>query len=142
MRSPGRSTFAASREGGRSIDRVASHARGAAQPAGACRTGRADATDAGSLAAALAAFAMEVCRENPLGGAWSPWTRCRPRAVPPRRCSRRCFIGSTWTTLRLLFAGTGLPHTLQVLLAAGVTHREQLFLVEQIPLALAHKDAR
>lgn len=40
------------------------------------------------------------------------------------------------------FAGTGLPHTLHVLRAAGVTHPDRLFEVERLPLALDFEDAR
>lgn len=42
----------------------------------------------------------------------------------------------------VLFAGTGLPSTPNVLLKAGVTHPDRLFVLESIPLTLEYDDAR
>ena len=41
----------------------------------------------------------------------------------------------------VLFAGTGLPHTAQVLSSAGVTHPDRLFRVDALPVALTPADA-
>lgn len=42
----------------------------------------------------------------------------------------------------VLSAGTGLPFTPEVLRAAGVTHPDRLFFIENVPLTLDEDDAR
>lgn len=108
------------------------------------REAPAGATDAGTLAAALAALAAEVRKDNPLGGVLVTVDEMQVATGPDLALLAAVLhrLNVDHPQAAVVFAGTGLPHTPQALRAAGVTHPDRLFVVEQIPLALAHEDAR
>lgn len=104
----------------------------------------ADVGDAGALAAALNALAMEVRKEEPLGGLLITVDEMQVASAADLALLAAVLhrLNVNHPLAAVVFAGTGLPHTAQVLRAAGVTHPDRLFVVEPIPLALAHEDAR
>lgn len=103
-----------------------------------------EATDAGTLAAALNALATEVRKDKPLGGVLITVDEMQVATKPDlallAAVLHRLNVDHPHATV--VFAGTGLPHTPHALRAAGVTHPDRLFVVEQIPLTLPHEDAR
>ncbi len=101
-------------------------------------------TDAGTLAAALDALAVEVRKDHPLGGVLITVDEMQAATGPDLALIAAVLhrLNVDHPRAAVVFAGTGLPHTPQALRAAGVTHPDRLFAVEPIPLALAQEDAR
>lgn len=100
--------------------------------------------DAGMLAAALAGLAAEVGKDHP--GAGLLITVDELQVAPHRDLA---LLAATLHRLNVdhpeanvTFAATGLPLTPSVLTAAGVTHPDRLFSVQDIPLNLTPPDAR
>ena len=102
------------------------------------------ATDAGTLAAALNALAAEVRKDRPLGGVLVTVDEMQVATGPDLTLLAAVLhrLNVDHPQAAVVFAGTGLPRTPHSLRAAGVTHPDRIFVVEQIPLALAHEDAR
>jgi len=101
-------------------------------------------TDASTLAAALNALALEVRTDHPLGGVLITVDEMQAATGPDLALLAAVLhrLNVDHPEAAVVFAGTGLPHTPQALRAAGVTHPDRLFVVEPIPLALIHEDAR
>ncbi len=100
--------------------------------------------DAGTLADALATLAAEVRKDTHSGGLLVTVDELQVASAPDL-----ALLAATLHRLNVdhpgaavLFAGTGLPFTPDVLRKAGVTHPDRLFVLESIPLTLAHDDAR
>jgi hypothetical protein len=131
----------------RAFDRLASISVGVAGVSAGTSThpGQAqdDVVDPGTLAEALVELATEVRRDTPNGGLLL--------TVDEMQVASHSDLALLAATLHRLdvdhpgtsvvFAGTGLPHTTEVLRTAGVTHPDRLFLVEQLPVTLADDDA-
>lgn len=99
--------------------------------------------DPGTLAEALAELADEVRRDAPAGGLLLTIDEMQEASA-----SDLALLAATLhrltvdhRTAAVLFAGTGLPHTPDVLRVARVTHPDRLFLLEELPVALAREDA-
>ena len=100
--------------------------------------------DAGTLATALATLAAEVRNDAPHGGLLVTVDELQVASGPDL-----ALLAATLHRLNVdhpraavLFAATGLPYTPDALRKAGVTHPDRLFVLEPIPLTLAHDDAR
>lgn len=100
--------------------------------------------DAASLADALAALAGEVRKDSPSGGLLVTVDEMQVASAPDL-----ALVAATLHRLNVdhpaavvLFAGTGLPFTPEVLRKAGVTHPDRLFVLQPIPLTLEPDDAR
>lgn len=99
--------------------------------------------DAGTLAEALATLATEVRRDTGRGGLLI--------TVDEMQVASQADLALFAATLHrlnvdhpqssVIFAGTGLPHTPDVLRKAGVTHPDRLFVLEPLPLTLSAEDA-
>jgi hypothetical protein len=101
-------------------------------------------TDAGTLANALATLAAEVGKDTHSGGLLVTVDElqvasARDLALLAATLHR---LNVDHPAAAVLFAGTGLPFTPDVLCKAGVTHPDRLFVLESIPLTLQHDDAR
>ncbi|MBK8460751.1 MAG: ATP-binding protein [Micropruina sp.] len=100
--------------------------------------------NAGSLAQALAELAGEIRQDQPHGGLLV--------TVDEMQAATAVDLALVAATLHrlnvdhrsavVLFAGTGLPFTAEVLRKAGVTHPDRLFILQDIPLTLEVADAR
>lgn len=102
------------------------------------------ARDAASLADALTSLADEVRKDAPSGGLLVTVDEMQVASAPDL-----ALVAATLHRLNVdhpaavvLFAGTGLPFTPEVLRQAGVTHPDRLFVLEPIPLTLEPDDAR
>nr|WP_255498244.1 ATP-binding protein [Nakamurella sp. PAMC28650] len=128
------------------FDRIASISLGVAGVSLGIATQRETPTghpDPGTLAEALAALADEVRSDTPGGGLLLTIDEMQEAAG-----SDLALLAATLHRLTVdhrnaavLFAGTGLPHTPDVLRLARVTHPDRLFLLEELPVALAPEDA-
>lgn len=99
--------------------------------------------DPGTLAAALDRLASEVRKDAPNGG-----LLITVDEVQVASAADLALLAATLQRLNVdyprsavVFAGTGLPHTPEVLRAAGVTHPDRLFLLEQLSVTLPTADA-
>lgn len=99
--------------------------------------------DPGTLAEALAELADEVRHDRPQGGLFVTVDELQVAAP-----GDLALLAATLHRLNVehpdsavVFAGTGLPHTPGVLSAAGVTHPDRLFVLEDLPVALSELDA-
>ncbi len=131
----------------RAFDRVASVSFGVAGVSAGVSThpreSGSSVVDPGTLAEALAELAAEVRRETPNGGLLV--------TVDELQVASNADLALLAATLHRLnvdyprssvvFAGTGLPHTPDVLRKAGVTHPDRLFLLEQLSVTLTEIDA-
>jgi len=107
------------------------------------RRGASSVLDPGTLADALVQLASEVRKDAPNGG-----LLITVDEVQVASHSDLALLAATLQRLNVdhprsavVFAGTGLPHTPEVLRAAGVTHPDRLFLLEQLSVALTGADA-
>ncbi len=100
--------------------------------------------DAGTLAHALAALAAEVRKDAHSGGVLVTVDELQVAAAPDLALLAATLhrLNVDHPSAAVLFAGTGLPFTPDVLRKAGVTHPDRLFVLESIPLTLEHDDAR
>lgn len=103
-----------------------------------------EAWDAGTLANALSALAAEVRKDAPLGGVLITVDELQVASAADLALVAAVLhrLNVDHPMAGVVFAGTGLPHTLHVLRSAGVTHPDRLFAVEPLPLALDFDDAR
>ena len=99
--------------------------------------------DPGTLAQALAELATEVRRDSPTGGLLLTVDEMQEASA-----SDLALLAAALQRLTVdhrgaavLFAGTGLPHTPDVLRASHVTHPDRLFLLEELPVTLDRDDA-
>ncbi len=99
--------------------------------------------DASTLAEALAELALQVRHETPNGGLLITVDELQVASGDDL-----ALLSATLHRLNVdhpgssvVFAGTGLPHTVEVLRAAGVTHPDRLFRVEHLSVSLAPPDA-
>ncbi len=99
--------------------------------------------DPGTLADALDRLASEVRKDAPNGG-----LLITVDEVQVASHADLALLAATLQRLNVdhpqsavVFAGTGLPHTPEVLRAAGVTHLDRLFLLEQLSVTLTDADA-
>lgn len=99
--------------------------------------------DPGTLAEALVELSEEVRRDEPQGGLFVTVDELQVAAP-----GDLALLAATLHRLNVehprsavVFAGTGLPHTPAVLSAAGVTHPDRLFVLEDLPVALPDLDA-
>jgi hypothetical protein len=107
------------------------------------RTGASSVLDPGTLAEALDELATEVRRDAPTGGLLITVDELQVASA-----ADLALLAATLHRLNVdhpeaavVFAGTGLPHTPEVLRAAGVTHPDRLFQVAQLPVTLPAVDA-
>lgn len=98
--------------------------------------------DPGTLAEALADLATEVRHDAPTGGLLLTIDEMQEAAAEDL-----ALLAATLQRLTVdhreapvVFAGTGLPHTPDVLRAARVTHPDRLFLLEELPVTLGRDD--
>jgi hypothetical protein len=100
--------------------------------------------DAGVLAAALAAVALEARQDNPAGGLLITLDEMHVAAPPDLALLSAALhqLNTAHPTAPVVFAGTALPSIRPVLDRAGVTHADRLFRFEEIPLTLSPADAR
>ncbi len=100
--------------------------------------------DAGTLATALATLAGEVRKDTHSGGLLITLDEMQVASAPDlallAAALHRLNVEHPMATV--LFAGTGLAFTPDVLRKAGVTHPDRLFVLESIPLNLQYDDAR
>lgn len=99
--------------------------------------------DPGTLAEALADLASEVRKDAPAGGLLLTIDEMQEAAA-----ADLALLAATLQRLTVdhrgaavVFAGTGLPYTPDVLRKARVTHPDRLFLLEELPVALGRDDA-
>jgi len=99
--------------------------------------------DPGTLAEALAELASEVRRDAPGGGLLLTIDEMQEASAADLALLAATLhrITVDHRAAAVLFAGTGLPHTPDVLRASRVTHPDRLFLLEELPVALARDDA-
>jgi len=99
---------------------------------------------AGELARALAALADEVRRDSENAGVLITLDEMQVAAGPDLALLAAALqrLNVDHRDATVLFAGTGLPHTPEVLREAGVTHPDRLFDVHTVPLLLEPDDAR
>lgn len=99
---------------------------------------------AGALATALAALAAEVRKDRPTGGVLITVDELQVAAHPDLALLAATLhrLNVDHPRANVTFAATGLPLTPAVLDAAGVTHPDRLFTVEDIPLTLPSEDAK
>jgi hypothetical protein len=107
------------------------------------RRGASSVLDPGTLADALDQLASEVRKDAPNGG-----LLITVDEVQVASHSDLALLAATLQRLNVdhprsavVFAGTGLPHTPEVLRAAGVTHPDRLFVLEQLSVTLTDADA-
>jgi hypothetical protein len=107
-------------------------------------TGPPRATSPEDLALALATLAAEVQREAANGGLLVTLDEVQVAAHADLALLAAALqrLNVDHPTASVMFAGTGLPHTPDVLREAGVTHPDRLFDVHAVPLRLDHDDAR
>jgi len=100
--------------------------------------------DAGTLADALATLAAEVRKDAHSGGVLVTVDELQVASAPDLALLAATLhrLNVDHPSAAVLFAGTGLPFTPDVLRKAGVTHPDRLFVLESIPLTLEHDDAR
>lgn len=100
--------------------------------------------DAGTLADALATLAEEVRKDAHSGGLLVTVDELQVASAPDLALLAATLhrLNVDHPAAAVLFAGTGLPFTPDVLRKAGVTHPDRLFVLESIPLTLEHDDAR
>lgn len=100
--------------------------------------------DAGTLANALATLAAEVRKDAHSGGLLVTVDEMQVASGPDLALLAATLhrLNVDHPSAAVLFAGTGLPFTPDVLRKAGVTHPDRLFVLESIPLTLEHDDAR
>jgi hypothetical protein len=100
--------------------------------------------DATSLAEALATVADEICKDSPTGGLLITIDEMQvaPASDLVLLAAALHRLNVDHPRATVLFAGTGLPTTSEVLRQAGVTHPDRLFVLEPIPLTLEPDDAR
>lgn len=100
--------------------------------------------DAGTLADALATLAAEVRKDAHSGGLLVTVDELQVASPPDLALLAATLhrLNVDHPSATVLFAGTGLPFTPDVLRKAGVTHPDRLFIVEAIPLTLEQNDAR
>jgi len=100
--------------------------------------------DAGTLADALATLAAEVRKDAHSGGLLVTVDELQVASAPDLALLAATLhrLNVDHPAATVLFAGTGLPFTPDVLRKAGVTHPDRLFVLESIPLTLEHDDAR
>lgn len=99
--------------------------------------------DPGTLAEALVELATEVRRDHPRAGLLITVDEMQVASA-----GDLALLAATLHRLNVdhpqaavVFAGTGLPHTPAALRTAGVTHPDRLFVLEDLPVALAEIDA-
>lgn len=99
--------------------------------------------DPGTLAEALAELAEEVRRDAPAGGLLLTIDEMQEASAPDLALLAAALQRLTvdHRGAAVVFAGTGLPHTPDVLRASRVTHPDRLFLLEELPVALSRDDA-
>lgn len=99
--------------------------------------------DPGTLAEALVDLAVEVRRDRPQGGVLITVDEMQVAAPGDLALLAATLhrLNVDHPSAAVLFAGTGLPHTPGALKAAGVTHPDRLFVLEQLPVALEPADA-
>ena len=95
------------------------------------------------LADALARLAHETRQEHPHGGVLVTVDEMQVAAHRELALLAAALhrLNGDHPDARVLFAGTGLPHTTDVLTAAGVTHADRLFYLRRLPLTLSDDDA-
>lgn len=104
------------------------------------------ARDPESLAGALAALAREARADSPAGQGGVMVTVDEIQVGDPGEVAllaamlQRLNVDHASATV--VFAGTGLPHTMSRLVEVGVTHPDRLFAETRIPLQLEEPDAR
>ena len=100
--------------------------------------------DAASLADALATLALELRKDAPSGGLLVTVDEMQVASAPDLALLAASLhrLNVDHPASVVLFAGTGLPFTPEVLRKSGVTHPDRLFVVEPIPLTLDPDDAR
>jgi hypothetical protein len=96
------------------------------------------------LADALAQLAEEVRADTPSAGVLITVDEMQVASGPDLALLAAALhrLNADAPQARVLFAATGLPHTPEVLRAAGVTHPDRLFDIRTVPLALTEQDAR
>ncbi|GGL89417.1 AAA family ATPase [Nakamurella endophytica] len=129
-----------------SFDRIASVSLGAAGVSVGVVTReehRPVTVGAHTLAAALADLAGQVRRDAPQGGVLLTLDEVQVAAAGDLALLAAALhrLNVDHPQAPVVFAGTGLPHTLEVLRVAGVTHPDRLFNLEALPVALAEADA-
>lgn len=129
------------------FDRIASISVGVAGVSAGISTRSRDAgssrLDPGTLAEALVELASEVRRDTPQGGLLITVDEMQVASA-----GDLALLAATLHRLNVdhpqaavVFAGTGLPHTPTALRTAGITHPDRLFVLEELPVALADADA-
>ena len=100
--------------------------------------------DASSLAAALAKVADEAGQDTPGAGLLVTIDELQVAGHPDLALLAATLhrLNVEHPQANVTFAATGLPFTPSVLEAAGVTHPDRLFAVEDLPLTLSPADAR
>jgi hypothetical protein len=96
------------------------------------------------LAQALASLAAEVVSDSPNGGVLITLDEVQVAAHQDLALLAAALqrLNVDHPQASVLFAGTGLPHTSDVLRSAGVTHPDRLFDIHTVPLRLEPDDAR
>lgn len=100
--------------------------------------------DAGTLATALATLAGEVRKDTHSGGLLITLDEMQVASATDLALLAAALhrLNVEHPKATVLFAGTGLAFTPDVLRKAGVTHPDRLFMLESIPLTLQYNDAR
>lgn len=100
--------------------------------------------DAGTLAQGLATLAAEVGKDSPHGGLLVTVDELQVAAGSDLALLAAALqrLNVDHPAAPVLFAGTGLPFTPEIMRKAGVTHPDRLFVLENIPLTLDDEDAR
>lgn len=96
------------------------------------------------LADALALLASEVRADTPSAGVLITVDEMQVASGPDLALLAAALhrLNADAPQARVLFAGSGLPHTPEVLRTAGVTHPDRLFDIRTVPLTLSRQDAR
>ncbi len=94
-----------------------------------------------SLSQALSDLAREIQKEVPSGGLLITLDEMQVAAHADLSLLAGTLHLLNGTPSPILFAGTGLPHTRNVLDAARVTHADRLFDLHQLPLRLSREHA-
>lgn len=99
--------------------------------------------DPGTLAEALARLAAEVRKDSPNGGLLVTVDELQVASNADLALLAATLhrLNVDYPASAVVFAGTGLPHTSEVLRTAGVTHPDRLFLLEQLSVSLTDPDA-
>lgn len=100
--------------------------------------------DASSLADALALLAAEIRKDSPQSGLLITVDEIQVAAPPDLALLAATLhrLNVDHPQANVIFAATGLPFTPSVLQAAGVTHPDRLFFIDDVPLTLPPDDAR